>query len=718
MTTFQPINAGLLATPKPKTPTATANSTPAYVSKPSTVDFSKLNLAASPQWSSISTGNSIDLSGFTNTVQPIALPNPVLPTPQPEPQFISYDQPTYQTQQQGNPQSSIDPTLGDPRQLQADIAALEERIASAGSDLTNAYQQNGIYDQIAQLNEMKKKLAGVQDAYNAAQDKQSQLETAGALIPDSVRKSLTGAQATQQDFANVAKPLLDQNNVDTIKAQADTLAQSRMYSRMGAAVGNMSDAINTNIKLVQDTVNAELSKNQALLENKSQRLQTIQKAYADIITTQQNTLIEEAKQNNAIQMQNVKDEADLKKSLLTKMIEGGVGGSELSRYAGMSSDEILAAMPSSSTNSIASFKDLTPDQVANLTPAQYAQYERYQKASAAVQAESDKKTALNMSMDKMLNSITNVLDNSNGMRVSVGPNGLTSDVILQLNQGDANTFRGDLKNLVAVLTSEQYSQMKKQGQTFGALTEAELALISNAAQSLGLITDENGIPTGRSNLPEKVFTQKISDIKAITNKLYILNNIGSEKYNAAGFRNASPELLDQTVKAIQQQGMNIMGGSQASGIINYPEPHLVSTLNFIKNQEGFSPKAYKDPTGTWTIGYGETMLNGRPVKAGDKLTQPQANTLLAQRVQNDYSSFLNYVKRPLTPNQTAALASFEYNLGSGIWQDPYANRILQNINKGNFAMAGQLMQPYVNSKGQKLPGLVTRRKQEAQLLLA
>ncbi|RYD61570.1 MAG: lysozyme, partial [Verrucomicrobiaceae bacterium] len=51
-------------------------------------------------------------------------------------------------------------------------------------------------------------------------------------------------------------------------------------------------------------------------------------------------------------------------------------------------------------------------------------------------------------------------------------------------------------------------------------------------------------------------------------------------------------------------------------------------LAFSKQWEGFRDKAYPDPgsrDGTpWTIGYGQTEINGVPVKKGDTISEPVA----------------------------------------------------------------------------------------------
>lgn len=77
-----------------------------------------------------------------------------------------------------------------------------------------------------------------------------------------------------------------------------------------------------------------------------------------------------------------------------------------------------------------------------------------------------------------------------------------------------------------------------------------------------------------------------------------------------------------------------------------PEPEPVSELDKAANLavlflrqpgiEGCELEAYPDPeTGgaPWTIGWGNTRLDGRPVRQGDRITQDQADELQIQTVQ-------------------------------------------------------------------------------------
>ena len=85
-------------------------------------------------------------------------------------------------------------------------------------------------------------------------------------------------------------------------------------------------------------------------------------------------------------------------------------------------------------------------------------------------------------------------------------------------------------------------------------------------------------------------------------------------------------------------------------------------LNIIKESEGLRLKAYKCPSGVWTIGYGHT---GKDVKKGMVITEEKATELLKrdiarfERHVSAYNKIYNF-----TSNEFSALVSFAFNLGS------------------------------------------------------
>jgi hypothetical protein len=87
-------------------------------------------------------------------------------------------------------------------------------------------------------------------------------------------------------------------------------------------------------------------------------------------------------------------------------------------------------------------------------------------------------------------------------------------------------------------------------------------------------------------------------------------------------------------------------------------PASVILDQFLNEKEGNSLTAYKDGGGIWTICRGATMVDGKPVVQGMKLTQAKCNQVNA--IERDKA--LAWVDRnitvPLTEPQKAGIASF------------------------------------------------------------
>ena len=132
-------------------------------------------------------------------------------------------------------------------------------------------------------------------------------------------------------------------------------------------------------------------------------------------------------------------------------------------------------------------------------------------------------------------------------------------------------------------------------------------------------------------------------------------------------------------------------------------------IALIKRWEGFSARAYQDPVGIWTIGYGHT---GKDVIRGLIITEAQAESLLRQDVQEAENNVQNQVKVQLTQNQFDALVSWTYNLGG---TNLSQSTMLRLLNKGDYNSVPCQMMRWVYAGGKKLNGLVNRRKAEAQL---
>lgn len=139
----------------------------------------------------------------------------------------------------------------------------------------------------------------------------------------------------------------------------------------------------------------------------------------------------------------------------------------------------------------------------------------------------------------------------------------------------------------------------------------------------------------------------------------------------------------------------------------------------IKHFEGCKLKAYKCPSGIWTIGYGSTRYtNGDKVKEGDRITQEEANALFQKTVDEfEYQVKLilgDELKAILHPHSISALVSFAYNCGITAFSKSTLLKIIKQ-NKNNLKDIRIQFMKWVNANGKVLNGLVARREAEYKL---
>lgn len=126
---------------------------------------------------------------------------------------------------------------------------------------------------------------------------------------------------------------------------------------------------------------------------------------------------------------------------------------------------------------------------------------------------------------------------------------------------------------------------------------------------------------------------------------------------------------------------------------------------------------YYDPVGLPTIGYGHLLSRTAwtPLSQFQAITVAQAEALLRADLMKAAGAVMRMIKVKLNANQIAALIDFVFNAGAGNFEISTLRRV---INRGDFAaVPGQLMR-WVYAKGIKLPGLVKRRRAEAELWVA
>lgn len=156
--------------------------------------------------------------------------------------------------------------------------------------------------------------------------------------------------------------------------------------------------------------------------------------------------------------------------------------------------------------------------------------------------------------------------------------------------------------------------------------------------------------------------------------------------------------------------------SSAASINHSVQRTNTAGISLIKSFEGKELKAYKDPVGIWTIGFGHTDAAGLPkVTPGLVISESQALEILKTDLRQYESAVARNVKVPLTANQFAALVSFTYNLGEGNLK---SSTLLKKLNAGDYTGASKEFGKWNRAGGKILSGLTRRREAERQLFLS
>lgn len=137
-------------------------------------------------------------------------------------------------------------------------------------------------------------------------------------------------------------------------------------------------------------------------------------------------------------------------------------------------------------------------------------------------------------------------------------------------------------------------------------------------------------------------------------------------------------------------------------------------LAIVKKYEGFRLKPYLCPAGVPTIGWGSTVYpNGKAVTLRDAaITPQQASDILLTTMVKYEDAVSRYVQVPINQNQFDALVDFAYNVGVGNLQ---TSTLLKKVNASDFVGAANEFGKWVHGGGAVLPGLVNRRREEADL---
>jgi lysozyme len=131
----------------------------------------------------------------------------------------------------------------------------------------------------------------------------------------------------------------------------------------------------------------------------------------------------------------------------------------------------------------------------------------------------------------------------------------------------------------------------------------------------------------------------------------------------------------------------------------------------IKAHEGKRLSAYTCPGGVLTIGYGHTSAAGKPdVVRGMRISEREAEDILRRDLSRFEARVNRLVKVPLTQGQFDALVSFDFNTGA-----LHSSSLLKKLNAGEHSRVPAQLMRWTKGGGRELPGLVRRRRDEAEL---
>ena len=133
--------------------------------------------------------------------------------------------------------------------------------------------------------------------------------------------------------------------------------------------------------------------------------------------------------------------------------------------------------------------------------------------------------------------------------------------------------------------------------------------------------------------------------------------------------------------------------------------------NVLKRLEALRLTAYQDAVGIWTIGYGHTA----GVQSGDTLPNPEAADAMLSADLSDFEAAINSAVQSCTQLQFDAMCLLAYNIGvAGFLR----STVLKAHNRGDYQSAARAFGLWnQDHHGKILPGLVTRRAEEAAMYL-
>jgi lysozyme len=135
-----------------------------------------------------------------------------------------------------------------------------------------------------------------------------------------------------------------------------------------------------------------------------------------------------------------------------------------------------------------------------------------------------------------------------------------------------------------------------------------------------------------------------------------------------------------------------------------------TAVDLVMHFEGCPLTAYKKTNDVWTIGWGHT---GHDVFEGLVWTQDQANSHLADDMEDAQALLLRYSAGPFPAGAEQALIDFVYNLGIGNYR---TSTLCALVNGAQWAAVKTELLKWDHQAGVVLEGLLERRQAEADMI--
>jgi len=148
--------------------------------------------------------------------------------------------------------------------------------------------------------------------------------------------------------------------------------------------------------------------------------------------------------------------------------------------------------------------------------------------------------------------------------------------------------------------------------------------------------------------------------------------------------------------------------------ISHSIGHIVGSidgLKLIRHFEGLRLRAYRDVTGRWTVGVGDT----HNVAPNMVISRREAETRLAMRYAQARREVLAMGLGSLSEGEIEALTSLDYNLGARVLGN---SKLVSDLRAGNRTFAARDFLLYSCASKHLSNGLIRRRFAEASLFLS